>query len=135
MLKMLNKTIKTFYSNDSEIESFKHLLPSFDKDDIVKITLILDQNDIPSNEYGPAIIVETKQEIIKSYIKNGFYHRLFGPAIEYSKNSHLNKYITNGILLNHETVISWIEDNNLSVNNLQSWSICHKLKYLKNFNL
>lgn len=126
---MLGYVFLELFPNDILIEKYKNFLPFFNKDDLIKITIIL-KNGIPSNENGPAIFVETKNEIIKSYMLNGFYHRLYGPAIEYKFNKNKNKWIVDGFLINYNGLKNWSIDNNISLD-YNEWSFSDKIKFLK----
>lgn len=124
-----NKEIITiFNTNKEKYEQYKSFLSNINENDFLKITIII-ENNLPSNEYGPAIIVETKDEIIKSWLYKGIYHRLYGPAIEYKFHNGNNKWIINGMLINTQSMNDWINENEI-IENYKEWSTYEKGLFL-----
>ena len=127
---ILNKEIITIFKSDNELfEKYKTYIPSLLENDYYKITIVL-ENNVPSNESGPAIVVETSTEIIKSWILKGFYHRQYGPAIEYKFHKSNNKWIINGLLINTDELNKWMVENNIN-EDYSTWGTIEKTKFIK----
>lgn len=111
----------------------KFLIQDVIFEDIEKVKEILTKLNlgfISIEDDNPAIIVETKDEIIKSYIKDGIFHRLYGPAIEYKINQHNNKWVVDGFLINYQNLYNWAVDNSIPLD-YNLWNKIHKIKFLK----